>query len=127
MRRVALISIAAVLTGLVVGQVLTGCGSDDSSTQQVTTPELTVPSESRGTTGTTGSGTTDGGTTGDTGSGTGTGTGTGGSPPAQQAPSAPSGGAQAAPQDTPQNDTPPAAGSPASRYERFCDQNPGAC
>jgi hypothetical protein len=126
MRRVALISIAAVLTGLIAGQVLSGCGSDDSSSQDVTTPELTVPGDSSiGTTdrGTTDRGTTDEGTTGDTGSST----GTGGSPPAQQAPTAPSGGAQAAPEDTPQNDTAPAAGSPAQRYERFCDQNPGAC
>ena len=119
MRRVALIAIAAVVTGLAVGQVVSGCGSDDSPNREVTTPELTVPGDSGGTTGTTDRGTTDEGTTGDSG--------TGGSAPAVEAPQAPSGGAPAAPEDTPQNDAPPAAGSPAERFERFCEQNPGAC
>jgi hypothetical protein len=41
-----------------------------------------------------------------------------------------SGGAPAPrsrPEDSPQNDTPPPRGSPAERFERFCDENPGAC
>ena len=31
------------------------------------------------------------------------------------------------PQDTPTSDTPPPAGSPAERFEDFCNDNPGAC
>jgi hypothetical protein len=29
--------------------------------------------------------------------------------------------------DTPENDTPPPADSPAERFEEFCNDNPGAC
>jgi hypothetical protein len=29
--------------------------------------------------------------------------------------------------DGPENDTPPPEGSPAERFEEFCDANPGAC
>jgi hypothetical protein len=29
--------------------------------------------------------------------------------------------------DTPENDTPPPQGSPADRFESFCNDNPGAC
>jgi hypothetical protein len=41
-----------------------------------------------------------------------------------------SGGTQAPqpqPQDSPQNDTPPPKGTPAERFEQFCDENPDAC
>ena len=31
------------------------------------------------------------------------------------------------PADSPENDTPPPADSPAERFEEFCDENPGAC
>jgi hypothetical protein len=31
------------------------------------------------------------------------------------------------PADTPENDAPPPADSPAERFEEFCDDNPGAC
>ena len=31
------------------------------------------------------------------------------------------------PSDTPENDTPPPADSPAERFEQFCNDNPGAC
>ena len=31
------------------------------------------------------------------------------------------------PADTPENDTPPPPGSPAERFEEFCEENPGAC
>jgi len=31
------------------------------------------------------------------------------------------------PADTPENDTPPPADSPAERFEKFCEENPGAC
>jgi hypothetical protein len=29
--------------------------------------------------------------------------------------------------DSPENDTPPPADSPAERFEEFCNENPGAC
>jgi outer membrane biosynthesis protein TonB len=32
-----------------------------------------------------------------------------------------------APPDSPENDIPPPRGSPAERFEEFCDENPGAC
>jgi hypothetical protein len=31
------------------------------------------------------------------------------------------------PPDTPENDAPPPEGSPAERFEEFCNENPGAC
>jgi len=52
--------------------------------------------------------------------------------PTTTEPPAPSGGTPApatggAPADSPQNDQPPPAGSPAERFEEFCSENPGAC
>ena len=51
-------------------------------------------------------------------------------PPTTPAPD-PGGGATApAPApvpDSPENDTPPPPGSPAERFEEFCETNPGAC
>jgi len=32
-----------------------------------------------------------------------------------------------APSDTPDNDAPPPQGSPAERFEQYCNENPGAC
>ena len=43
MRRVALIAVAAVLTGVLAGVVLAGGGDDNSSNDTVKPPELTVP------------------------------------------------------------------------------------
>jgi hypothetical protein len=31
------------------------------------------------------------------------------------------------PTDTPENDAPPPEGSPAERFEQYCNENPGAC
>lgn len=31
------------------------------------------------------------------------------------------------PPDSPANDVPPPTGSPQKQFERFCEQNPGAC
>jgi hypothetical protein len=31
------------------------------------------------------------------------------------------------PADTPENDAPPPEGSPAERFEQYCNENPGAC
>jgi hypothetical protein len=126
--KVAAIAVGAVLTGLIVGVVLASTGGEDSKKTDVGAPELTVPGGSatsdreseanKGATGTSGeSGSTDSGSGGES---------TGGA----QAPSNPSsGGAQApaAPKDTPQNDVPPPQGSPAQKFEKFCQQNPGAC
>ena len=48
--------------------------------------------------------------------------------PTQTTPAQPnSGGGAAPPQDTETNDTPPPSGSPAERFEKFCEENPGAC
>ena len=52
-------------------------------------------------------------------------------PPVETVPPSTGGGAPApepepAP-DTPENDAPPPADSPAERFEEFCDDNPGAC
>jgi hypothetical protein len=116
MRRVAVIVVAAVATGLIVGVVLAGSDSG-SSDGKVTTPQLTVPGDSATETQTTPR--DEQGATGDTGSG--------GSKPDQGPPDNPSGGAQAPPEDSPQNDTPPPKGSPAERFEQFCQDNPGAC
>jgi hypothetical protein len=126
--KLAAIGVGAVLTGLIVGVVLASSGGGDSKTTDVSAPELTVPGSSgtsdresarkKGATGTSGeSGSTNSGSGGDS---------TGGA----QAPSDQnSGGAQApaAPKDTPQNDVPPPQGSPAQKFEKFCQQNPGAC
>jgi hypothetical protein len=126
--KVAAIAVGAVLTGVIVGVVLANSGGGDSKKPDVGAPELTIPGgsegngraseEKKGATGTSGE-------SGSTSSGSG-GENTGGA----QAPSNQnSGGAQApaAPKDTPQNDVPPPQGSPAQKFERFCQQNPGAC
>ena len=122
MRKGPLIAIAAVVTGLVVGIALANSGGDDGSATSVTTPELTVPGGSGQLSEGEGGGR---GTTGDSGQ----------SEPDQQqeqqeqqtSPSEPTGGSPAPSQDTEQNDVPPPPGSPADRFERFCEQNPGAC
>jgi hypothetical protein len=128
--KVAAIAIGAVLTGLIVGVVVASSGGgDDSKTTDVGAPELTVPgdsgtterrSERKGTSGATG----ESGPAPDSGTG-GESTGGAQAPPSNQN----SGGAQAppAPKDTPQNDVPPPRGSPAQKFEKFCQQNPGAC
>jgi hypothetical protein len=52
-------------------------------------------------------------------------------PEPEPAPTDTDGGAPAPapepPADTPDNDTPPPAESPAERFEDFCNENPGAC
>jgi hypothetical protein len=87
---------------------LTACGGDEESEPATSPkrPELTVP----------GGGGTDPATTTETAPGT--------QPPAQTAPpTAPTGTTP----DSPGADAPPPAGSPAERFEKFCDENPGAC
>jgi hypothetical protein len=86
-----------------------GCGGDDEPDAAPPLPDLTVPQ-------------TDTSTAPDTETET---------APAETAPPATDGGAGApAPEttpDSPTNDTPPPAGSPAERFEDFCNENPGAC
>ena len=92
--------------------LLVGCGGDDEESVEPTTtaPALTVP----------------GGEEGRDPEVTITAT----SPEPEPPPSDTSGGSPAPPaqpEDSPENDTPPPPGSPAERFEQFCDANPGAC
>jgi hypothetical protein len=105
---------ATLLLVLLATVATAGCGGDEPQATP-RPPELTVPNE-----GEPAEDTTDTGTTQQT-------------PPAapQQPPDASGGSPAPSPRpqqpDTPQSDTPPPQNSPAERFERFCDQNPGAC
>jgi hypothetical protein len=113
--RFALVAIAAVAVGLLLGVVVASGGDSGSATPSV--PELKPPP---------GSIKADSGTTDQK-----TDTTTTDTAPAQTqtqtTPSAPSGGTAAPQNDTPQNDVAPPSGSPADRFEQFCKDNPGAC
>jgi hypothetical protein len=126
MRRLVVLGIVAVLTGLLVGVVVASSGDDGGGgggDQSQSVPDLApLPGSSD-----LGSGSdtrsertdTDRTTTDDSGGAD-----------APQAPPADTGGnsgGSAQPQDSPQNDTPPPSGSPAERFEQFCQENPGAC
>jgi hypothetical protein len=120
MRRLVVLGIAAVLTGLIVGVVIAGSGDDNGGGDTSgSVPELApLPGSSDLGTETRSERTdTERTTTDDSGGST--------------APTAPpadtGGGGTPAPQDSPQNDTPPPSGSPAERFEQFCAENPGAC
>jgi hypothetical protein len=96
-----------VLTALAIGAA--GCGSDDESGDTTTVPTISVPSgevqtlpEQKTTTTTPEQTTTDSGGSGGT----------------NFNPSKP---------DSPTNDVPPAPGTPESKFEQYCKQNPGAC
>ncbi len=85
------------------------CGGDDEE-EPLTAPELTVPRSTEPET-------TEQDTTSDQ------------TQPAPT-PEPDSGGTPAPtpePKDSPQNDQPPPPGSPAERFEKFCEENPGAC
>ena len=125
--------LALAVTALV--PFLAACGGGDSSnaSEQLpeTAPTLTVPGESKtpkvdNSTDESGANITE--TTTSTATTT-TPTQTTATP---SNPSTPQGGA-APPQtggatpDSPQNDTSPPADSPASKFEQFCKENPGAC
>jgi hypothetical protein len=118
MRKVAVIAVAAVVTGVVAGVVIAGSDSDGDSTTEVPGPELRPPGDSTGTDSQDGAREdqgTDGGSADQAPQ-----------PDQQGSGEAGTGGAQPPP-DSEQNDVPPPAGSPAERAERFCEQNPGAC
>lgn len=123
MRRLVVLGIAAVVTGLVVGVVVAGSGDDggggDSSRSN---PELApLPGSSDLGSGTRSERTDRTGTT--------TTDESGGTPAPTTPPAGSEGnsGGTPAPQDSEQNDTPPPSGSPAERFEQFCQENPGAC
>jgi hypothetical protein len=122
--RVAAIAIGAVLTGLLVGVVIAGSGGDgDGGSTNVEPPELTVPGGSDFTGSDRSTRRQDEGTTNDSSS-----TDSGGAAtPAPDSSQDSGGAAPAQPQDTQQNDAPPPSGSPAQRFEQFCEDNPGAC
>jgi len=115
MSRFALVAVAAVAAGLLLGVVIASGGDSGSATPSV--PELKPPP---------GSIKADSGTTDQKTTSTDT---TATSPTQTQAPATttPSGGTQTPQNDTPQNDVAPPKGSPADRFEQFCKDNPGAC
>ena len=118
MRRFGLIAIAAIATGLLAGVVIASSGDSNKATPSI--PELKPPPGSISESGTTDQkGST--GATGTTGAAATTPTQT------QTTPSQPTGGSPSPPQDTQQNNVAPPKGSPASRFEQFCKDNPGAC
>lgn len=91
--------------------IAAGCGSDDENGQTTTDFEITVPSgkatkTTEETTPTVPEVTT--------------------TPPSD---TSGSGGTSVNPAkpDSPSNDVPPEPGSPESKFEQYCDQNPGAC
>ena len=122
------VSVAA-LTALVPFLVACGGGSNNAAESLPTTaPTLTVPGDSKTPTVSSKSDTT----TTDTSTSTATTTTPAQTQTTTSNPSTPQGGA-AAPQtggatpDSPQNDQQPPAGTPASKFEQFCKDNPGAC
>lgn len=104
---------------LALGAAGAGCGGDDEPTDTTEPPLPSLPQGSPAPdTGTDTNGdSTDGAT--DT------------TPSTDTAPTEPSGGAPApapdAPADSPTNDVAPEPGSPESRFEDACEQNPAAC
>jgi hypothetical protein len=122
MRRLVVLGIAAIVTGLIVGVVVASSGDDGGggkSSQSV--PDLApLP----------GSSDLGSRTRSDRTSTQETTTNDSGGTSAPDAPPATGGGDSGgtpAPDDSPQNDTPPPSGSPAERFEQFCQENPGAC
>ena len=104
---------------LVLGGAVGGCGGDEESaaTRQPSAPQLTVPGE-----GTPSVARTERRRTSTTETSEET-TSTAPAPAPAPAPPAPAPAA-----DSPENDTPPAGGTPAERFEEgFCDANPGEC
>jgi hypothetical protein len=125
------VGIAFILTALVPFLAACGGGSSNASEPLPTTaPALTVPGETK--TPTVDNSADTGTTTTDTSTSTATTTTPAATTPTQSNPSTPQGGA-APPQtggatpDSPSNDTSPPANSPASKFEQFCKENPGAC
>src|SRR3954453_17906533 len=120
----------AALTALAPFLVACGGGGSNNAAESLptTAPTLTVPGSSKTPTVSSRSDTT----TTDTTTSTTTTATTPQTTTTTTNPSTPQGGA-AAPQtggatpDSPQNDQAPVAGTPASKFEQFCKDNPGAC
>lgn len=124
--------LALTLTALV--PFLSACGGDSKNASEplpTTAPALTVPGDSKTPT-VDNSADQSGANVTDTTTDTAPSTATAPTTTTQSNPSTPQGGA-APPQtggatpDSPQNDTAPPADSPASKFEQFCKENPGAC
>ncbi len=150
--RLPVLALAALL-GLVLATTLVACGGDDEpaaddrgldkpeltvpNTQPLTTPTQpttpTTPTTSTDDTGAdeagSGDSSTDDSGSGDSGtddSGSGDSGGSSDSGGSGGGSGDGSGGSQG-PGDSPDNDVPPPPDSPASEFEEFCRQNPGAC
>ena len=122
--------LAAALMALVPLMAACGGGSKNASEPLPTTPTLTVPGDAK--TPTVDNSSTDTTTT-DTSTTTTTATTTTPTPTTTQSNPGTAQGGAAAPQTggatpgtTPTTTTPP-ANSPASKFEQFCKENPGAC
>jgi hypothetical protein len=103
---------------------LAACGGDDENVADTPArPELTVPGGGKAPTLDEKPRTTKTGTSTTTAPAPSGGTP---APTPQQQQQQPQGQANQ-PQDSPQNDTPPPKGSPAQKFEQFCEDNPGAC
>lgn len=125
---------AALLLAL-AALVATGCGGDDETAETVPpAPELSLPGDEEAPT----LDDLSGSTTGTSTDGSDAAPAPGGQAPNEASPPAdgggdqggqqqPPSGGQPAPDDTPDNDQPPPPGSPAERFEQFCEENPGAC
>jgi hypothetical protein len=98
---------------LIVGVTLlafaAGCGGDDEPDNPPPLPDLTVPRETAPPPSTATSPDTETDTS-----------------PAETTPSTSVPVTPTTP-DSPENDTPPPADTPAQRFEQFCNENPGAC
>ena len=122
---------ATALAALALFLVACGGGDSENAAEPLpgTAPTLTVPGDSK--TPEVDNSTTETTTT-ETSSSTATSTAPAQSPTTQSNPSTPAGGAAppatgGASPDSPQNDTSPPDNTPASKFEQFCKENPGAC
>ena len=125
------VALALALTALLPLLAACGGGSENASEPLPTkAPSLTVPGETKTPKVDNSTDATD--TSTDTSTSTATTTTPAQTTTTQANPSTPQGGAQApatggATPDSPSNDTSPPADSPASKFEQFCKENPGAC
>jgi hypothetical protein len=114
---------AAILLAIALALAGAGCGGDDESADttpelpKLTSPRTETETEAPAQPETETAAPVDPGTETLPPDGDGNSSDDGGVPAPETAP----------PADTPENDTPPPPGSPAERFEEFCEENPGAC